>query len=295
MTDPNPVYEDIAAYVAEVARHLKARGPARRQALADLEAALRETAAGYAVAHAEDSGTRPEGPPAAAEDPVAAAVASFGSARTYAAELDEELRTERRWRTILGVPNSLAAGVLQRMAATFDPSDPHVVVPHVFGIGWALNMGAVAVRLGLLNPDDLDDELLDEAVDGPGRWARAMAWTAAGTLTVAAGASVSGRRRRGLTGRAAWADVPGAVGVAAAAATLAALGADRELSPGQRLVAPAYATLFAGIGAASLTGLRPDGSRSKWSGWWGLPLGTALWWAATYGPVRAAVDRAVRH
>ncbi|WOP19478.1 DUF5808 domain-containing protein [Raineyella sp. LH-20] len=286
MTDPNPTYGDIDTYVAEVARHLKTRGPARHQALADLEAALRETTAAYAGVRSTEESTN--------EDPVAAAVASFGSARGYARALDEELRSDRR-RTILGIPNSLASGVLQRMAATFDPADPHLVVPHVFGVGWALNMGAIAVRLGLLHPDDLDDELLEDATEGPGRWARAMAWTVAGALAVATIASVPRRRRRGLTGRAAWADVPGAASVGAAVVTLAALGSDRRLPPGQRLVTPAYATLLAGIGAAALTGLRPDGSRSTWAGWWGLPLGTALWWAATYGPVRATVDHAVRH
>ncbi len=272
MTDP------ISTYVDEVARHLRARGTARRQALADLEAALRETAAGLA-------GT---------DDPPAAAVASFGSARAYATELDAELRTERPLTTVFGIPNSLAAGVLERMAATFDPSDPHVVVPHVFGIGWAVNMGAVAARLGLLNPDDLDDELLEQAIDGPGRYARAMAWASVGAVALATAATIRRRRRLGFTGRRVWADVPGGAAIGAVAAVLVVLGADEELPARQRLVAPAYGVYLATIGTAAQGGLRPDGTRPRRAGAWGLALGTLLWWAATYGPVRAAVGRAVR-
>jgi uncharacterized protein YfaQ (DUF2300 family) len=32
----------------------------------------------------------------------------------------------------------------------------------MFGLGWTINLGAVAVRLGLLRPDDWDDESLDQ-------------------------------------------------------------------------------------------------------------------------------------
>jgi hypothetical protein len=42
------------------------------------------------------------------------------------------------------------------------PADPHILVPRMFGLGWTINLGAVAVRLGLLRPDDWDDESLDQ-------------------------------------------------------------------------------------------------------------------------------------
>ncbi|QGF23198.1 DUF5808 domain-containing protein [Raineyella fluvialis] len=283
-----PAPDPIATYVEEVAHHLRTRGHARHQALADLEAALRETAAAYASGEAEGEVTEP-----AAEtgtDPAVAAVADFGSARAYAAELDAELRTERRFRTVLGVPNSLTTGILTRMAATFDPADHHVVVPHIFGLGWAINWGAVAVRLGLLNPDDLDDELLERAIALSGRRTRALAWTAVGTAVVAAGTATARRRRIGFTG---WADVAGAAAVVTGAGALARLGADRRLPAGQRLVAPAYATFLATIMAAAMAGVRKDGERPRGAGWWGLPLGTLLWWASTYGPVTTAVSDTV--
>jgi hypothetical protein len=36
-------------------------------------------------------------------------------------------------------------------------------VPRLLGLGWTVNLGALAVRLGLLRPDDWDDETLDAA------------------------------------------------------------------------------------------------------------------------------------
>lgn len=270
MNDP------ITAYVDDVAHHLKARGHGRRQTLTDLEAALRETAASLS----------------GADDPAAAAAAGFGSARAYATELDAELETERP-RTIFGIPNSLAPGVLERMAATFDPADERVVIPHVFGFGWAVNSGAVAARLGLLNPDDLDDELLTDAANGPGAVPRAVAWASLGAVVLAARSALQKRRAAGLSGSEALADLPGAVVVVALGSALAAAGASPRLPPRQRLVAPAYATLFAAVTAADLAAVRRDGSKPRSAGWWGLAAGTALWFASTYGPVRAAVRRRV--
>lgn len=43
----------------------------------------------------------------------------------------------------------------------WDPQNPKIVVPRLLGGGWMLNLGAVAVKLGLLRPDDWDDEALD--------------------------------------------------------------------------------------------------------------------------------------
>ena len=269
MNDP------ITAYVDEVAHHLKARGSARRQALSDLAAGLRETAAAM-----------PE------PDAATAAVRAFGSARAYATELDAELETDRP-RTIFGIPNSLAPGMLERMAATFDPEDERVIIPHVFGIGWAVNFGAVAARLGLLNPDDLDDELLTDAANGPGAVPRAVAWASLGAVVLAARAAHLKRRAAGMSGSEALVDLPGAVVVVALGSALAAAGSSGRLPPRQRLVAPAYATVFAAVTAADLAAVRRDGSKSRSAGGWGLAGGTALWFASTYGPVRAAVLRRV--
>lgn len=261
MTDPTH------GYVADVAHHLRARGAVRRQALADLEAALREAG------------------PGAGED--------FGPAEAYAAAVDAELGTGRPFRTLLGIPNSLAPGMLARMAATFDPADGRIVVPHVLGIGWAINAGAVAVRLGLLNPDDLDDELLADAVDGPGRAVRVGAWLVVGAAALATAYATGRRRRSGLPARKIGEEAAGAALVVGLSAGLAALGGRPDTPPGQRLVAPAYATLFAAAVAADGFALGRDGVAPRVAGLWGLAVGTAAWVAGTYGPVRATVRRQV--
>lgn len=266
MNDP------ITTYVDEVAHHLRARGRARRIALADLEAALREAA-----------------------DEATDAVAGFGPAEAYAAALDAELGTQRRLQTLLGIPNSLAPGAMERMAATFDPSDPRLVVPHVFGIGWAINAGALAVRLGLLNPDDLDDEVLTEASEGPGTVARVLAWTGIGIAVATTIATYDGHRAADPTTRRAAGDLPGVAVAVALASTLAAAASTPGLPPRQRLVAPAYATLLASVVAGDRGAVRQDGSTPLAGGGYGLLVGAALWFASTYGPVRAVVRRRVRN
>lgn len=263
--------DPITTYLDEVARHLTARGRARRLALSDLETALRES------------------PDASAE-----AVAEFGPAETYAAELDAELGTQRRLQTLLGIPNSLAPGVMERMAATFDPSDRRIVVPHVFGIGWAINAGAIAVRLGLLNPDDLDDDLLTEASEGPGKVARVTAWTTIGIAVATTIATYDTHAPTGPAKRRAARDLAGVALAVALAASLAAAASAPGLPPRQRLVAPAYASLLASVIAADRGALRPDGSTPLAAGGYGLLVGSALWFASTYGPVRAVVRRRVR-
>jgi hypothetical protein len=39
----------------------------------------------------------------------------------------------------------------------WNPLDTRILVPRVFGVGWDVNFGAVAVRLGLVRPDDEDE------------------------------------------------------------------------------------------------------------------------------------------
>lgn len=58
-------------------------------------------------------------------------------------------------RRILGVPVSLS-GLTDARARLrgFEPENPDLLVPRTVGAGWDLNIGAVAVRLGLIRPDD---------------------------------------------------------------------------------------------------------------------------------------------
>lgn len=85
------------------------------------------------------------------------APADLGPAEEYAAQL----LTGGAQSRVLGVPVELRGATDPAVRArVFDPSDERIVVPRLFGAGWSLNLGALAVRLGLLRPDDLDAEVL---------------------------------------------------------------------------------------------------------------------------------------
>ncbi|MFY9263087.1 MAG: hypothetical protein GX483_06810 [Actinomycetaceae bacterium] len=43
----------------------------------------------------------------------------------------------------------------------WEPENPHIFIHKTLGIGWDINFAALAVKLGLLRPDDLDDEILE--------------------------------------------------------------------------------------------------------------------------------------
>lgn len=82
---------------------------------------------------------------------------------------------------LLGVPYDLRPPTGDRVASRWwDPSNPHLLVPRVWGAGWDLNFGALAVRLGLIRPDD-EDVPFGEV---PARW-MALAWIAPTVLLVA--------------------------------------------------------------------------------------------------------------
>jgi hypothetical protein len=64
---------------------------------------------------------------------------------------------EPSWSPFSGLPIDLTPPTAERIAHTWwNPTDERLFVPRVFGLGWALNLGAVAVRLGLIEPDAED-------------------------------------------------------------------------------------------------------------------------------------------
>lgn len=82
----------------------------------------------------------------------------------------------------------------------WDPRSDRLWGPHLFGAGWAPNVGALAVRAGLIEPDAEDDPLNTF----PGEaWAAVVAVPAA----LAGAAALTGRDRptwvRGVVGTAA--------------------------------------------------------------------------------------------
>lgn len=59
---------------------------------------------------------------------------------------------------ILGVPVGAShPGVPRTASRLWDPRSDRIFVPRVFGIGWDLNFGALAVKLGLVKPDAEDE------------------------------------------------------------------------------------------------------------------------------------------
>jgi len=219
-----PRLSDAATrYVDDVAAHLGSLPAAeRRAALGDLRELLTE-------------GVDPE---------------DLGPAEDYAAALGvrREQGTSETLGHVLGLPVDVRGTTDPHVRSrVFDPSDPRMVVPRVLGAGWRLNYGAVAVRLGLLRPDDYDDEVLAHIPADVARLTRAMPWiVAAKTAVWAAVAWRTGREvpsNWDLSGRVSgWSDrravLPALVAIAAGSAAWASLAA----APDDRLVRQALAT-----------------------------------------------------
>lgn len=260
-------HSPIDDYVDQVSRHLKLRGAARQQALDDLREALAE-----------------------ASDAVDDALGFAGRATDYAASLDEQFgTTEGAFRTIAGMPNSFTRGIGRRMAGTFNPTDERLLVPRVLGAGWTLNMGAVAVRLGLLRPDDIDDEVLDAAANDHLATSQLVA---SGPIALAAAAAILLWRRRHavarLTGRNQGVNLAFGALIPLAAAALLSASVNPQIPSGQRLTMPALAATLGLLAAGSSTQLayRPKGQSIVLAS---LLLAAPLNLALSYLPVRSAL------
>jgi hypothetical protein len=134
------------------------------------------------------------------------------------------------------------------------PADPQILVPRMFGVGWTINLGAVAVRLGLLRPDDWDDESLDK-VDprlltalqyAPVAWAAAAVVISIRTARRGRPVPVSWDARGRPNG---WAGSSAALLNAAVAVAFAAWGT-RSTSGDDRMIRPALGAAGASLGCA---------------------------------------------
>lgn len=139
----------IDAYIAEVRTHLAPLGASQREeVLAELESLLR--------ADAERVGE-------------AAALQSVGDSVAYAAGVLEALHDDSEEAeaagqptpqgTVLGMPYDFRGASVDRIGSrVWNPADPRIIMPRMFGVGWTFNLGAIAVKLGLLRPDDIGEE-----------------------------------------------------------------------------------------------------------------------------------------
>lgn len=96
--------------------------------------------------------------------------------------MEADAAATSRWAGRIGpVPYDFTIPTPQKIAQRFwEPSDPRLFRAHAFGIGWAPNLGALAVRLGTIEPD---------AEDVPFACTSDRAFVAAAALPVAVAAA----------------------------------------------------------------------------------------------------------
>ncbi|MGJ9529174.1 DUF5808 domain-containing protein [Actinotignum sp. GS-2025a] len=171
---------------------------------------------------------------------------------------DSGVPTDYEVPTIFGIPASMEAlRSREARARWFEPENPRIFVPRSFGIGWDINMGTLAVRLGMIRPDDSLPDLEDYI---PPRTCRALSIAPAlgGALAVGAAALVASRHRLLLSGFRANLRprriVPAARAVAPAALLGAAGTALAAWGNRERMDVPATA-LAAGLQATALLSL----------------------------------------
>lgn len=141
----------IDAYVAAVAAALgDIAADDRATTIEDLEAHLRVEAERVG----EQAAIEALGPPQAYADAVRAALAG---------EPADETAPQGR---VLGMPYDFRGVSVERLAQRlWNPADPRVFMPRLLGVGWTVNFGAIAVKLGLLRPDDTDDAAFERVPD----------------------------------------------------------------------------------------------------------------------------------
>ncbi|PKQ17253.1 MAG: hypothetical protein CVT67_00090 [Actinobacteria bacterium HGW-Actinobacteria-7] len=88
----------------------------------------------------------------------------LGAARSFGSAVDQ--LSTRAAGTFLGVPYDVRLPTAERLAGRlWDPRNPRVFVPRVFGAGWDINFGAIAVSLRLIEPDSEDEPFAAVPVD----------------------------------------------------------------------------------------------------------------------------------
>lgn len=150
------------AYLAEIDRKLREIGaPAARRTtiLTEQEQLLREL-----------------------DDGAANLTDELGTPADYADQVAEQAGSRSVLRRYLGNPlRGLTKG---GRASMWNMDDPRVLQPHLLGYGWSVNWAAVAVKLGLVRPDDIDGDVISEIPQS----AMQLAVLLPSALTVAHGA-----------------------------------------------------------------------------------------------------------
>lgn len=163
----------IDAYVAEVAALLVPLGTAQRdEVLAELESLLRDDAKRVGETAALE----------AVGDPAAYAAGVLEALHDDTDEAEAAGRPTPQG-TVLGMPYDFRGVSVDRIGSrVWNPADPRIVMPRMFGLGWTFNLGAIAVKLGLIRPDDIGDESYERIPSG----VLAVALAVPGVLALAA-------------------------------------------------------------------------------------------------------------
>lgn len=236
-------------YVARVRAELgEPLTKAEREALDDLREAVAELVDAGAAVGAE------------------AIEMEFGSPKEYAARLRDALaaapadpdRPADAQARLLGVPLEGRALTDPRVVArVWDPTNPALFVPRLVGGGWTVNLGALAVRLGLLRPDDYDADAV--ATIPPAARAAARAVPVAVSAATCAAIAASWRRLPdriptswSATGRVQATGDRRSLLALAAVGLAPALWAARPAEPEESLVNAGVATSMAALSALAV-------------------------------------------
>ncbi|WP_124039041.1 hypothetical protein [Neoactinobaculum massilliense] len=89
--------------------------------------------------------------------------------------------------TFFGIPVGVDAVVDPTVdLGLFQPENPSLLVPRTLGAGWDLNVGALAVKLGLIRPDDSLEDLEEYIPARTGRVLAVAPWAGAAVVAVVA-------------------------------------------------------------------------------------------------------------
>lgn len=231
---------------------------------------------------------------------------ALGAPEDYAGELLDALASDTAadepHLRVLGLPVETRGPVSATVRSrTWNPESPRLVVPRLLGVGWTLNLGALAVRLRLIRPDDATSEVLDRIPEHSVRAAQLapllIAGATAGTLAlmwkkvpdrVASGFDAFGRRNRTSSKLSMLGSLT--LGVAPAIWALR-----RQASTEDRLVSAASATTLATVSASTVAAsvLSARGPRGRWGLL--LPAGALLGIAASLGVIVLPLRAGLRH
>lgn len=109
----------------------------------------------------------------------------LGTATDYANCVAEQVGEPSTLRRYLSKP--LRVFTKSGRASLWNMDDPRILQPHLLGFGWSINWAAVATKLGIVRPDDIDGEVISEI---PARALQATAFLPA-AVTVAHGVALA--------------------------------------------------------------------------------------------------------